>query len=158
MLCAVVVGGCSGGGGPANSTTSTPASALRPPRLRTTPEPNSVARFPCPKHPWTTIELESCSARSVLALDGRINDLIKVIWARLDDPAGRSLFADAERAWELYVGNECTSRARAWVDRRFPHSYVGGTSAPVARGACEVELTSARILELTKTASALGPR
>jgi uncharacterized protein YecT (DUF1311 family) len=94
-------------------------------------------------------------------LNVRINHLIKIIWARLgaapSGATGRRYFATAERAWESYVRNECASRSRSWIDPASPHSYVGGTLAPILYAACQEGLTAARLRELTKTAALLGP-
>jgi len=115
-----------------------------------------VARFRCPKEPHTTIELESCSVRNVLTLNARINRLTKIIWGRLGDKRGRRYFLTAAQGWKAYAQNECTSRSRSWIDPAMPHSYVGGTRAPVLFGICAVQLRLARLAELRKTAAILG--
>lgn len=158
LLLVALVAGCSSGDRPEtlSSTSRTPvAPAPKAPFLPTTPPPNSVARFPC-KRTGTTIELESCSVRHVLVLNARINQLIKIIWARLGDVTGRRYFVTAERAWKVYVRNECISRSRSWIDPAFPHSHVGGTLAPVLYGACQEELTAAHLGELIETAETLA--
>ena len=128
-----------------------------PPFLPTSAPPDSGVRFPCPKHPGTTIDLESCSGRRILALNARINVRIKLIWSRLGNATGRRYFVKAERAWQIYVENECRSRSRAWINPAIPSQYVGGTEAPVLAGICEEELTAAHLHELAETAAELGP-
>lgn len=159
LLVAVIVAGCAGGrhsGARSSETRAAAAAPLKAPVLPTTASPRSVARFPC-KRGGTTVELESCSVRRVLALNSRLNRLIKLTWRRLGDDTGRRYFVTAARAWEAYVRNECTSRSRGWINPKVPHSYVGGTLAPVLDGACQVELTRARLRELAKTAATLAP-
>ena len=134
---------------PRRSRSEAPASPNRPGHY-------SVARFRCPKHPDTTIDFESCSERRVLALNARVNRVTETIWRRLRSAVGRRYFAKGERAWEAYVRNECAARSASWVDPRSPHSYAGGTLAPVLGGRCEAELTASRLSELTKTAALLG--
>jgi uncharacterized protein YecT (DUF1311 family) len=90
-------------------------------------------------------------------LNSRLNRLIKLTSRRLGDDTGRRYFFTAERAWEEYVRNECTSRSRGWINPKVPDAYVGGTLAPVLDGACWVELTTARLRELAKTAATLAP-
>ena len=159
-----IVAGCSVG----NHTHTTAFSArttpkpLTPPYLPTPTSGRSVADFPCPKHPWKTIDLEACSARRVLALNVRANVLIKVIWSRLDNwpggaVTGRRDFVRAERAWQTYAENECTSRSRSWSTPESPHQYVGGSWAPVHAGICQEKLTRAHIRELRDTAAELAP-
>ncbi len=82
---------------------------------------------------------------------------MRTVWRRLGDDKGRRYFTEAEQSWETYERNECVSRSRGWSARHAPHSYAGGTSAPLRFAACEVALTHARIGELMKTAAALAP-
>jgi uncharacterized protein YecT (DUF1311 family) len=158
VLLAVLLAGCSGGSrtGATNATGTAKAVSLKPPFRPTSAAPRSIARFPCPKHPISTIDLESCSARRVLALNVRINERIKLIWFRLDG-TGRRYFQRAERAWAAYLTNECTSRSRGWIDPAHPHAYVGGASAPVAYGVCAEDLSAAHLHDLVQTAAQLAP-
>lgn len=159
-LVVVLAAGCAGGHqkqAPAQTTHTADATAPTMPRPPTSAEPHSATRFPCPKHPGTTIDFESCSGRRVLALNARVNRVISIVWRRLGSAIGRRYFANSERAWQSYVRNECTSRSRAWPDRRSPHQYVGGTLAPVLYGQCLEELTASRLRELKQTAALLGP-
>jgi uncharacterized protein YecT (DUF1311 family) len=160
VLLVVLAAGCAGGHqkqAPARTTRTAEATAPTMPRLPTSAGPYSVTRFPCPKHPGTTIDFETCSGRRVLALNARVNHVISIVWRRLGSAIGRRYFANSERAWQSYVRNECTSRSRGWVDPTWPHQYVGGTLAPVLYGQCEEELTASRLRELKETAALLGP-
>jgi uncharacterized protein YecT (DUF1311 family) len=155
-LLAIVVG-CSGAGHKHASPAAPPAPRLRTLLLRTTPAPGSLAVSRCPKHPFTTLDLEVCSERRLLALDARLNSRVRIVWSRLLDATGRRTFASGEKAWSTYVNDECTSRSLAWLDPASPHQYAGGSEAPVVYGACEEELAAAHLHELTETAAQLGP-
>jgi uncharacterized protein YecT (DUF1311 family) len=137
------------------------AASTRPPTLPLLPTEaatGSIAQFPCPMHPQTTLEIEACSARSVLSLDRRIDALMKTIWSRLRDRTGRAGFAAAELAWQRYVGEECTSVSGAYSAPSSPHAYVGGSSAAVEYALCELRLGASHLRELTKAAADLAPR
>jgi uncharacterized protein YecT (DUF1311 family) len=127
----------------------TPGRALRPQLLPTWASPDSVARFRC-RTPGSTVEMESCMERRILKLNRRVNALIRTAWRGFDD-AGRRYLAAAQQGWQVYMENECTRNSGAWSEPSSPHSYVGGSEAPLLYGTCEVALTRARIRELTTT-------
>jgi hypothetical protein len=159
ILLLAIAAGCFGGGNTASvATTGVGPPRLKPPLLPTTAGPKSVARFRCPKRPISSVDLQSCAARRVLALNAKINERSKVIWSRLGGDTGRRYFMKSERAWRAYVVKQCTSRSRAWIDPAHPHTYVGGTAAPVVFAACQEELTLSHLREATETERALGPR
>jgi hypothetical protein len=106
------------------------------PLLPTKAAAGSIARFPCPMHPSTTLELETCSARSVLTLNRRIDRLRRAIWSQLGDGGGRAHFAAGELAWQEHVRRECTS----------------------ATGGCELRFAEVHVRELARTAAGLAPR
>jgi uncharacterized protein YecT (DUF1311 family) len=106
---------------------------LAPPRLPVRASPNSVASFPCPRKPVSTLELEACDGRRLLALGRSFNRQANVLWSMLD-PAGRRAFARAHRAWLSYRDQRCTVDARA---------YAGGTAAGPTAGRCRNALTAA---------------
>jgi hypothetical protein len=108
------------------------------PLLPTEPAAGSVAQFPCPMHPSTTLEIETCSAKSVLALNRRIDTLRRTIWSRLLDRSGRADFADGELAWQKHVGEECTTVSEDPL--------------------CELRLGEAHVRELTRTAAGRARR
>ena len=115
--------------------------ASGPPTLPTKAGPHSVARLACPKKPTTTVAIEACQARQLLQLDGNFNRKGAVLWSVLD-AAGRQSFARAHRVWLTYRRQECDTEAKA---------LSGGSAAPVMYGACEIELTAARIRRLAHT-------
>jgi uncharacterized protein YecT (DUF1311 family) len=123
--------------------------ALQPPLLPAVADASSVTRFRC-RMPGSTVQMESCLERRRLELNRHANELIRTVWRGLDD-AGRRYFAAAQQGWRVYVDNECTSRSGSWVDPRYPHSYIGGTSAPLRYATCEIAQTRSRINELRKT-------
>ena len=119
-------------------TTSNP---VRPPTLPTKASPNSVASFPCPRHPISTVDMESCAGRQQLKLNAQFNNAVFELWPALD-ATSRQAFANAQRAWSRYVRQECETESRA---------YLGGTAAGVAAGYCLTSLTRARVREVTAT-------
>jgi uncharacterized protein YecT (DUF1311 family) len=123
--------------------------ALKPPLLPTSAGTDSVAKFRC-RMPGNTLQMESCLEQRILKLNGRVDELIRKWWGGLDD-AGRRYFTAAQQGWRVYVRNECTSKSGGWVEPSAPHSYVGGTEAPITFASCVIDLTRARINELTKT-------
>lgn len=124
-----------------------PGRAVRPQLLPTRAGADSVARFRC-RTPGSTVEMESCVERQILRLNKRVNALVRTAWNSLDD-AGRRYLAAAQQGWQVYMENECTRNSGAWPEPSSPHSYVGGSGAPLLYGTCEVTLTRSRIRELT---------
>jgi uncharacterized protein YecT (DUF1311 family) len=115
-----------------------------PPTLPARPTPNSVGSFPCPHDPVSTLDIEACQARQLLGLGREFNQSTALLWSVLET-SGRRAFARAQGAWLSYRDQECRARARA---------YVGGSAAPVEFGACEIQLTRARLTDV-KAAIAL---
>jgi uncharacterized protein YecT (DUF1311 family) len=120
-----------------------PVAAARtvPPRLPEKAEPNSVASFPCPRSPVSTIDIEACEGHALLKLDHVFNERASVLWSLLDSQ-GRRGFVAAHAAWLSYRKHECNVRSR---------EAVGGTAAGVIFGQCEVDLTHAHVAELSTT-------
>jgi uncharacterized protein YecT (DUF1311 family) len=161
VLVAATVAGCSPASHTGAPAPSVPAALPRPepPFLPTSAPPGSfVARFPCPKHPYSQLDFESCSLRRILALNSRANKQIRLIWSRLGDRVGRRFLVSAERAWKIYARNACTSQSRSWATQASPHQYVGGTIAPLNYLDCQENLARAHVRALTATAKALAPR
>jgi uncharacterized protein YecT (DUF1311 family) len=76
--------------------------------------------------PNTTVGMEGCGERKVLADDKQLNADIRVIWARLD-PSGQRDFAKAQAAWLTYLRADCSSQSDV---------YAGGTEQPVVYVYC----------------------
>jgi uncharacterized protein YecT (DUF1311 family) len=150
LLAAAVVGLASACGGTSDGARrGSVAAPSTLPLLATTPEPHSVTQFPCPPHPVTTVDLESCLGRRVLKLNAVVNERIKAVWYFSDAPARRYL-VKAEQAWGTHVRNWCTSVSGTYPTPRLPHQHTGGTSAPVEFAECQARLTEAHIRELTR--------
>jgi uncharacterized protein YecT (DUF1311 family) len=120
--------------------------APRRPALPTAAAPGSVARLPCPANPVTTVELESCSARRLLRLNAAVNTQTAALWS-LRGSEGRRRISAAERAWQAYVEDDCTSRSGIWISPGV-HTYAGGSAAPVAYSECKERLTAAHAQDL----------
>ena len=115
--------------------------ADQPPTLPTKAAPNSVALFPCPAKPISTVEIEACQAKQLLRIDRDFNKQVAILWPILDT-RGRRAFIRAHRAWLVYRDQECEARAR---------SRLGGTERPIIYGQCETQLTVARLKEVKLT-------
>jgi hypothetical protein len=160
LLLVAVASACSSGhSGALSAGTESSTTALKqPPYLPTKPAPNSVARIACPKHPHSTLAMESCAGRRLRDLNGRINGRITIIWSRLPDATGRRYFATAENAWSIYVRDECTSSSGSWISPTTPHVYVGGLEAPLRYAACQQALSITHLHDLTAIAAQLRTR
>lgn len=117
------------------------AAAPGPPTLPITAAPSSVAGFPCPAHPVSTVDMEACAGRALLNLDARFNARAAALWSILDT-SGRRALLKAQSAWLTYRTQACTVQSRA---------FLGGTAAPVAFGACEIDITRTQLAEVTAT-------
>ena len=117
------------------------AAAPGPPTLPTRAAPNSVAGFPCPAHPVSTVDMEACAGRALLNLDARFNVRAAALWSILD-ASGKRAFLKAQTAWLTYRTQACAVQSRA---------FLGGTAAPVTFGTCETEITRTRLEEVAAT-------
>ena len=117
------------------------ADAPGAPALPTKPSSGSVASFPCPPRPVSTLDMEACAERELLKVDGEFNARAQALWPILD-ASGKRAFLNAQSAWLTYRKQECTVQCRA---------FRGGSAAPLAYGQCEIDLTKARVQELTAT-------
>lgn len=115
------------------------AYAAGPPTLPITASAHAVALFKCPHNPVSTVDIEACEGHSLLALDRQFNQKVAIIWPLLD-PIGKQGLISGQAAWLTYRNQECTAAARA---------YLGGTASPVEYGSCEVQLTTARVRDLS---------
>jgi uncharacterized protein YecT (DUF1311 family) len=135
--------------------TGTPAgTAPSIPLLPTKPDPHSVARFACPKHPGTAVAIESCLDRRLLALNAKLDDAMRALWPGA--ATGQQLFAKGERAWLAYTQNECASLSGDWSTASSPHGFVGGTSAPGRWAECYVARAGDHLRELRRLIAELG--
>lgn len=91
---------------------STALGALRRPTLPVRAAPNSVASFPCPPNPLSTIDIEACEGHKQLKLDREFNKLTAALWPILD-MTGRRELVRAHTAWLTYSDEECRARTRS---------------------------------------------
>jgi uncharacterized protein YecT (DUF1311 family) len=122
------VAGC----GAASTRVSTPQVPQRP-TMRATP------LTVCPRHQRTTIDIEDCLERHRLKLNARFNKAVIALSPRLDSKSRRE-FAAGQRSWGRFARNDCDI-----ADREFR----GGSIAPVVAGLCYVDVTRARVREVT---------
>lgn len=125
----------------ASGGSATAARRLHPPHLPEKAAPNSVDSFPCPRNPVATVDIEACQGHALLKLGHIFNQRVSVLWLLLD-PDGRRAFFRAHVAWLTYRDEECTARAR---------EVAGGTAEPVVFSQCQLELTRARVEEISET-------
>jgi uncharacterized protein YecT (DUF1311 family) len=129
----LAVGGCSSsssGGGTAptttHSVTSSPSAAAG--ALPTIPE--AFTLLPCPSGtPQTTLAMEGCAEHRIVALDRRIADTARAVYAALQTDAAKQRLVASQTAWIAGRHATCLKASKA---------YSGGTLAPVAFANCEV--------------------
>jgi uncharacterized protein YecT (DUF1311 family) len=127
----VVLIGAAGGSADAQA-------AIRPPTLPVRATPNSVASFPCPRKPISTLAMEACAARRLLRIDREFNKQAGILSSVLDAPS-RRVFLRAHRAWLTHRDQWCEIGARR---------YVGGTAAGVEAGQCQIDVTTAWVRDI----------
>jgi uncharacterized protein YecT (DUF1311 family) len=88
--------------------------------------------------------MEACEGHQLLALDRRFNKDVTIVWPLLDSTARKDLVS-GQTAWLAYRRQECTAVTRA---------YLGGSEAPLSYGGCEVQLTAARVKDLSGVVAA----
>jgi uncharacterized protein YecT (DUF1311 family) len=152
LVLSLIAAGC---GGSEHARQGRPARATIPTLqlLPTKASRDSVAHFPCPKPQRTTIDMESCVERRILALNARVDKLLQTTWDNHRDPIGRRYYARAQRSWVTWVRDECTSGSGSWVDPAYPGGYAGGSEAPVLFGWCMANMTASRLRELQREAA-----
>jgi uncharacterized protein YecT (DUF1311 family) len=89
----------------------------------------------------TTVDIEACEGRQLLSLGRQFNVKVAALWPILD-ASSRSAFLRANTAWLTYRDQACTARARL---------FAGGSAFPVVYGQCEIDLTAARLKEVSST-------
>jgi uncharacterized protein YecT (DUF1311 family) len=101
----------------------------------------AFAVLPCPdpKSPGTTLEMQGCAQREILASDKKIDAVAKAIFGRLRGDAARRRFVKAQRAWLAFRTADCASVA---------DKYQGGSLASVTRLQCVVERNVQHLKEI----------
>jgi uncharacterized protein YecT (DUF1311 family) len=110
------------------------AAAVRPPVIH---EP--FTPLPCPAKAQTTLELEGCAERQILADDRRIDAEAAAIFALLA-ARDRATFVAGERAWLRYRRASCLTASS---------KYAGGTDAPLEDALCVAARNRTHLRELT---------
>jgi uncharacterized protein YecT (DUF1311 family) len=98
--------------------------------------------LPCPAKPVSTLDIEGCLERRILASDAAINKRVRFIFLLLKSGgSARAVghFVRGERAWLAYRRAVCTSRSDI---------YEGGTAAPLAYAHCAIDLNATHLKEL----------
>jgi uncharacterized protein YecT (DUF1311 family) len=116
---------------------------LQPPVIR---EP--FARLPCPTHALTTLAMEGCSEKVLLATDRAINARAKTIFGVLPS-AARKNFVAAEVAWLRYRRSSCLAEASG---------YSGGSIYPLEYAYCEVARNRTHLRDLAELRCGLYPQ
>jgi uncharacterized protein YecT (DUF1311 family) len=109
------------------------AATLKPPTIL-----EQFTPLPCPRHPVTTLDLEGCAERAVLATDRAVDAQVRTIFHLLPAKA-RGSFVDGELLWQRYRLSSC--RAAAGY-------YAGGTLAPVVFANCLADRNRTHLVDL----------
>jgi uncharacterized protein YecT (DUF1311 family) len=109
------------------------AAAPKPPEVR-----ESFTSLLCPRHPVTTLAMEGCVEKSLLAGDRRVNALVRTIFFSLA-PSVRGTFVRGEQSWLRYRHQSCVAAAS---------SYAGGSIQPVVFGACLASRNATHLRDL----------
>ena len=118
------------------------SAGIRPPVIH---EPFTV--LPCPPHPVSTVDLEGCAERALLASDLKIDGRARAIVRLLPTAAARRSFAAGEREWLAYRRSSCAAEASR---------YAGGTVLPVVVATCERRRDGTHLADLAAMQRALA--
>jgi uncharacterized protein YecT (DUF1311 family) len=112
------------------------AATLGPPVVK-----EGFTPLPCtgtPSH-RTTVQLEGCAERQILASDKTINALNMRVWGTLTTTPGKVGFIASNKSWLSYRNAFCTTASS---------EFSGGTEAPVVTAQCEATLDAEHITDL----------
>src|SRR5262249_41607020 len=93
----------------------------------------------CPKDPESTVDIEACAEKKILAADAQINALAKPIFANLADDPARKDFIAAQKAWVAFRKADCNSVS---------DKYEGGTAAGILAAQCQADRSTQRVKDL----------
>jgi uncharacterized protein YecT (DUF1311 family) len=102
--------------------------------------------LPCPAHPRSTVDLEGCQERALVASDRRIDARVAAILRVLPSAAPRAAFVRGEHAWLAYRRSSCSAQASV---------YAGGSLAPIAFVRCERARNTTHLVDLAQLEQAL---
>jgi uncharacterized protein YecT (DUF1311 family) len=134
-LCLISVALTAGCGGSHQTKPAQTGKALKPPLIH---EPFTL--LPCPAHPDTTLAMEGCTEKMILASDHAIDVQVKTIFDLLI-PTARSRFVQSEESWLRYRRASCLTEAS---------KYQGGTFQPVAFAECVVDRSQTHLKDLAE--------
>jgi uncharacterized protein YecT (DUF1311 family) len=95
----------------------------------------------CPAHPVSTVELEGCAEKTLLASNRQVDAAASRIFRLLRSTAARSSFARGEQAWLQYRRASCSAEAS---------KYAGGTAEPLLYLQCETRRNKAHLTDLVQ--------
>jgi uncharacterized protein YecT (DUF1311 family) len=99
----------------------------------------TVLPCPDPKNPDTTLEMQGCAQREIVASDAKIDAVAKTIFGRLRGDAQRRRFVKAQRAWFTFRNADCASVS---------DKYAGGSLAGVTLLQCDAERNVQHLKEI----------
>lgn len=114
--------------------------ALKPPVIHEVFTP-----LPCPRDAQTTLELEGCAEKRILASDRTIDARVAAAF-RLLARGERAGFVEGERAWLRYRRTSCVAESS---------KYAGGTFRGVADALCVASRNDAHVRDLARLLSVL---
>lgn len=110
----------------------------------------SFTPLPCSGKPAkrSTMQMEGCAERGVLALDKTINALNKRIFTGLETTAGKRAFVASNAGWLTFRREACIGAS---------DNYAGGSIGPLVFIDCARTMDSRHIGELRALAASLSP-
>jgi uncharacterized protein YecT (DUF1311 family) len=93
--------------------------------------------LPCPAKAVSTLDMEGCAEKDILASDRKINTANAAIFTLLR-PIDRPTFVAGERAWLRYRRASCLTAAS---------KYAGGTAAGVVDATCVADRNRTHVRE-----------
>lgn len=110
----------------------------------------SFTPLPCAGAPGhrSTVEIEGCVERQILASDQKIDSLNQAIFGKLFDAAARRRFIAGHNAWFAYRRAYCLSASDV---------FEGGTEAPVLATQCVASVNNQHVKDLLRFLAGFGP-
>jgi uncharacterized protein YecT (DUF1311 family) len=99
----------------------------------------SFTRLPCPPHPQTTVAIEGCIEKAIVATDSAINKQVKKIFVLLPTAGARQTFVRSEKDWVAYRESSCSAQTA---------QYAGGTLQPLDYAYCVQARNKTHLLDL----------
>jgi len=93
----------------------------------------------CPAHPVSTVELEGCAEKALLASNRQVDAAASRIFRLVRSDAARKSFARGEQLWLQYRRVSCSAESS---------KYVGGTGGPLLYLDCEIRRNKTHLTDL----------